>query len=267
MNKLALPGRVWIASDIHIGPASPLTAAAFYQFLELAAQQADALLLAGDVFDAWIGDDVALLSPEPWLQEALARLQGAAARIPVWLGPGNRDFLMGAQLARHVGARLLPESVLLQTDAGPLLLAHGDEFCTADTRYQRFRRVVRRPAVQNAFLALPLRLRRGIAMWARRRSMQSNQYKSAEIMDVEPQAVAAALRHSGARTLIHGHTHRPGRHPVNVDGRACERIVLPDWDFDHAASPRGGWLSIGPEGILLNDYPSQVTRTQQYPRA
>lgn len=255
MNKLALPGRIWIASDVHLGPASPLTAAAFYEFLELAAKQADALLLAGDIFDAWIGDDVALLSPEPWLQEALARLQLTAERIPLWLGPGNRDFLMGIRLARHVGARLLPESLLLQTDAGTVLLAHGDEFCTADSRYQRFRRLVRRPAVQKAFLALPLTLRRGIAKWARQRSMQANQYKSAEIMDVEPQAVAAALRSTGARTLVHGHTHRPGRHALSVDGLACERVVLPDWDFDHAAVPRGGWLGVGPDGITLHEYP------------
>jgi UDP-2,3-diacylglucosamine hydrolase len=28
---------------------------------------------------------------------------------------------------------------------------------------------------------------------------------------------------------IHGHTHRPARHEHRVDGRVCERWVLPDW--------------------------------------
>jgi UDP-2,3-diacylglucosamine hydrolase len=29
--------------------------------------------------------------------------------------------------------------------------------------------------------------------------------------------------------MIHGHTHRPARHELVVDGRACERYVLADW--------------------------------------
>ncbi len=249
-----LPGRIWIASDVHLGPASPLTAAAFHEFLDTAARQADTLILAGDIFDAWIGDDVALHAPEPWLQASLAALQRTAARMPLWLGRGNRDFLMGAGLARHVGAQLLPETALLETDAGVILLAHGDEFCTADPGYQRFRRLVRRPGVQRAYLALPQALRKGIAAWARRRSMHANRYKAPDIMDVELQAVADALRRAGAGTLVHGHTHRPGRHALSVDGRPCERVVLPDWDFDHADTSRGGWVAIDREGVQLHEF-------------
>jgi UDP-2,3-diacylglucosamine hydrolase len=48
-------------------------------------------------------------------------------------------------------------------------------------------------------------------------------------MDVNPEAVAAALREHGYPRLIHGHTHRPARHDHEVDGRHCERWVLPDW--------------------------------------
>jgi UDP-2,3-diacylglucosamine hydrolase len=38
--------------------------------------------------------------------------------------------------------------------------------------------------------------------------------------------------------LIHGHTHRPGHHEIEVDGRRCERWVLPDW------YGRGGYLEV-----------------------
>ncbi|NLC34956.1 MAG: UDP-2,3-diacylglucosamine diphosphatase [Alcaligenaceae bacterium] len=253
MNKLRLPGRIWVASDIHLGPDSPATAAAFFNFLEQAAQQADALILAGDIFDAWIGDDVAL-QPEPWLQDALHALHAAVARIPLWLGRGNRDFLIGKSLLRRIGAHALPEPALLETDAGQILLAHGDEYCTADPGYQRFRRIVRNTAVQRSYLALPLRLRRGIADWARARSRHSNQYKAAVIMDVEPSAIAQALRETGAPMLIHGHTHRPARHALKVEGRECERLVLPDWDFDHADAARGGWIVIDSTGARIVQY-------------
>lgn len=250
MNKLELPGRVWIASDIHLGPESPATAAAFHGFLEQAARRADSLILAGDLFDAWIGDDVAR-QPEPWLRASLDALQATAARISLWLGRGNRDFLIGPDLLQQVGAQALPEPALLETDAGPILLAHGDEYCTADAGYQRFRRIVRRPGVQRAYLSLPLRTRQCIAAWARRRSTHSNQYKSTEIMDVEPAAIERALRMADTAKLIHGHTHRPARHALSVDGRQCERLVLPDWDFDHADPVRGGWIALDSDGVHL----------------
>jgi UDP-2,3-diacylglucosamine hydrolase len=63
--------------------------------------------------------------------------------------------------------------------------------------------------------------------------------KPAEIMDVNDAAVTQALREHGVQRLVHGHTHRPGRHEHRVDGRDCERWVLPDW-----YGP-GGYLELG----------------------
>jgi UDP-2,3-diacylglucosamine hydrolase len=49
------------------------------------------------------------------------------------------------------------------------------------------------------------------------------------IMDVTPDAVAAMLRAGAADLLVHGHTHRPAVHQLQVDGRNATRIVLGDW--------------------------------------
>jgi UDP-2,3-diacylglucosamine hydrolase len=48
-------------------------------------------------------------------------------------------------------------------------------------------------------------------------------------MDVDAAAVAALFRVGGADLLIHGHTHRPAVHSLQVDGRTATRIVLGDW--------------------------------------
>jgi len=64
-------------------------------------------------------------------------------------------------------------------------------------------------------------------------------------MDVNAQAVIEALRRHGVRRLIHGHTHRPGRHRVGSDG---ERWVLPDW------YGRGGYLEINQRGPRLKRF-------------
>jgi len=250
-ERLALPGTVWIASDIHLGPDVPATARAFHRFLQQACVQADALLLCGDIFDAWIGDDFAGKDAPQWLRESLAALRDVSARIPLWLGRGNRDFLLGETLARQVGARLLPDSVVIETAAGRVLLSHGDEYCTQDRAYQRFRRLVRRRSVQRLFLSLSLSVRRRIADFARRRSMAGNQYKSAAIMDVAPVAVARAFERSGVCLMVHGHTHRPAVHTLEISGRECKRIVLPDWEFDGASPRRGGWVVLDAQGARL----------------
>lgn len=252
LNKIPLAGTVWVASDIHLGPDTPNTARAFYLFLDKACAQADALILCGDIFDAWIGDDFALAAPPEWLAHTLDKLVGVSASLPLWLGRGNRDFLLGHALARRVGAQLLPDKACLVTDYGGILLSHGDEYCTADPGYQRFRRIVRNPVVQKIFLALSLKARRGIADWARQRSTAANRYKSSRIMDVEPQAIEQAFLESDVDTMVHGHTHRPATHQYIVNGRARKRIVLPDWDYDHSPAPRAGWLAIDRNGPVLH---------------
>ena len=252
MNKITLSGPIWLASDLHLGPATPATSEAFLAFLEAAREEAAALVLPGDIFDAWIGDDVIRAAP-PWLATALTALRDTAARIPVWLGRGNRDFLIGEELAQALGARLLPEPALLETDFGPILLTHGDEYCTDDAAYQQFRQMVRNPQWQAEFLAKTIPERLAMAQQARGESQAANQTKSMEIMDVNAGAVEQAFRDTGVRVLIHGHTHRPARHVLAIDGRKCERWVLPDWDCDHANPPRGGWLVIDRDGLEFYD--------------
>ncbi|CAB3691873.1 UDP-2,3-diacylglucosamine diphosphatase [Achromobacter dolens] len=252
MNKIALSGPVWLASDLHLGPATPATAEAFLAFLLAAEEEAAALLLPGDIFDAWIGDDVIRAAP-PWLATALTALRATAGRIPVWLGRGNRDFLIGEELAAAVGAKLLPEPALLQTDYGDILLTHGDEFCTDDAAYQQFRQMVRNPRWQAEFLAKTIPERLAMAQQARGESQMANQGKSMEIMDVNAGAVAQAFRDHGVKLMVHGHTHRPARHVLEVDGVKRERWVLPDWDCDHVSPPRGGWLVIDGDGLQFYD--------------
>ncbi|MEN5163254.1 UDP-2,3-diacylglucosamine diphosphatase [Achromobacter kerstersii] len=252
MNKIALSGPIWLASDLHLGPATPATSEAFLAFLQAAQEDAAALLLPGDIFDAWIGDDVIRAAP-PWLATVLTALRETAARIPVWLGRGNRDFLIGQELADAVGAKLLPEPALLETDFGHVLLTHGDEFCTDDAAYQQFRTMVRNPQWQAEFLAKTIPERLAMAQQARGESQAANQTKSMEIMDVNGAAVDAIFRDTGVRVLVHGHTHRPARHVLDIDGKKRERWVLPDWDFDHVSPPRGGWLVIDQDGLEFYD--------------
>lgn len=214
-------------SDLHLAAERPHLVAAFARFCSGPAQAAREVYILGDLFDAWLGDDQ--------LREPLARDVAAALRslvdhgVRVALTRGNRDFLLGARFARASGATLLPEQVVVDVQGTPTLVLHGDELCTADHQYQRYRAVTRNRALQAVALALPYAARRAIARALRRQSRAALERKDDTITDVTPEAVADAFRHHGVTRMVHGHTHRPAQHVTRVDGRDCERIVLADW--------------------------------------
>ena len=255
LNKILVEGPAWLASDIHLGPENPKTADMFFDFLDKAGAHAGALFLLGDIFDVWIGDDWADAPPE-WLAQSLAHLKETSERVPLFIGHGNRDFLMGHRLAKKVGARLLDDQCILQLPHQSVLLAHGDEFCTTDRAYQRFRKVVRHPLTQKLYLSLGLKQRMAIAQRARQKSMQS-QAKTHDIWhDVTLESIDEALAKADTHTLIHGHTHRPGHYVDAINGKPVDRWVLPDWEADHlqaGQTTRGGWLVIDSNGLSLFD--------------
>ena len=215
------------ASDLHLSPDRPAASAAFRAFCAGPALEASAVYLLGDLFDWWIGDDQLT---EPFAADAAAAIRGlTAAGIPVYFTHGNRDFMLGARFAKATGAVLLPERELVDIEGTPTLVSHGDELCTSDIEYQRYRERMRNPDTQRRLLRLPFFVRRLIARWLRRKSLNATSLKPESILDVDQEAVIATFRQYDVTRMIHGHTHRPATHALDVDGRARERVVLADW--------------------------------------
>jgi len=48
-------------------------------------------------------------------------------------------------------------------------------------------------------------------------------------MDVNTDEVARIMNHFSVTQLIHGHTHRPAVHTLEISGKSATRIVLGDW--------------------------------------
>jgi UDP-2,3-diacylglucosamine hydrolase len=233
-------GRQLLISDLHLHAGRPETTRLFHAFLRDVAPAANALHILGDLFEYWAGDDDL---DEPFNREICAALRGLAQRgVHLTFLHGNRDFLIGAGFAAAAGATLVDEPVVLELGGHRTLLLHGDVLCTDDLAYQQFRAQVRNPQWQQQFLALPLAARKRKIEEVREFSEQQKQTKATEIMDVNDAAVHAAFRSHAVARMIHGHTHRPARHELVVDGRPCERWVLPDW---YAS---GGYLACEADG-------------------
>ena len=232
-----------IASDLHLSDATPRTLARFEQFVANDAAPHAELLILGDLFEAWIGDEDLASTTGRRVAAALAAASARGQRV--FLMHGNRDVLLGADFCAATGAQLLADPVHARIQGVEWLLSHGDAWCVDDRAYQKFRAQVRAPEWQRAFLARTVEDRRAFVGAARAVSEADKRTKSLEIMDVAPAAVDAALRAAHGARILHGHTHRPGVHHGHLDGVAVERWVLPDWDFEarKAADVRGGYVT------------------------
>jgi UDP-2,3-diacylglucosamine hydrolase len=239
--------RALFISDLHLSEERPEKNELFFRFLGSEARRAGALYVLGDLFEYWVGDDE-LSDPAG---DALARcvaagLHALAARgVEVSLMHGNRDFLLAKGFCEASGARLIDDPTVVVLGGGKTLLMHGDTLCTDDRDYQTWRRTARSAEWQRDFLSQSLSDRHKAIHGLRTRSKEVIAAKPAGIMDVNPEAVKDVFRRHGVKRLIHGHTHRPARHQLEIDGAICERWVLPDW-----YGP-GGYLALDDVGPRL----------------
>lgn len=218
---------ILLISDLHLEQERPDISRAFLHFLETRAVQAEALYILGDFFEVWIGDDA--MSPfQRSIAQALRQLSDSGTRI--YLMHGNRDFMLGQAFCREAGCRLLQDPSLVELGGEKVLLMHGDSLCTQDEAYMRLRRWLRNPLSLFILRHLPLATRRKLARKLRNESRAQTHMKASDIVDVTPTEVPRIMAAHGVRTLIHGHTHRPAVHQLEVASQPARRIVLGDWD-------------------------------------
>jgi len=218
---------ILLISDLHLEEQRPDITRAFLHFLATRARQAEALYILGDFFEVWIGDD-AMTPFQQSIADALRALSERGTRI--YLMHGNRDFMLGKGFCRAAGCTLLGDPSVVELGGERVLLMHGDSLCTRDEGYMRLRRLLRNPLSLFILRHLPLSTRRKLARKLRNESRAQTRMKASDIIDVTPELIPRVLAEHGVRTLIHGHTHRPATHELEVDGRPAQRIVLGDWD-------------------------------------
>ncbi|MDJ0834327.1 MAG: UDP-2,3-diacylglucosamine diphosphatase [Gammaproteobacteria bacterium] len=235
-----MSSEILFISDLHLDQGRPEISAQFVNFLKTRADEARVLYILGDLFEVWLGDD----DPAEQFAEVFAALQGFSQSRPCYFMHGNRDFLIGSQLARKLGFEILDDPNVIELANYRVGLMHGDLLCTDDVDYQNFRRMVRSPDWQQQLLAKSLNERKAIAAQLREESGAAMSGKSNQIMDVNQQTVAQTFDQLNIDILIHGHTHRPAVHELDNNR---QRIVLGDWN------PGPSYLSLRGENFSLVD--------------
>ncbi|SDZ52311.1 UDP-2,3-diacylglucosamine diphosphatase [Pseudomonas sp. NFIX28] len=243
---------ILLISDLHLEEERPDITRAFLDLLGGRARSAQALYILGDFFEVWIGDD-AMTPYQLSICQALRELSDSGTQV--FLMHGNRDFMLGKAFCKAAGATLLKDPSVVDFYGEPVLLMHGDSLCTRDEAYMRMRRYLRNPVSLWILRHLPLRTRHKLARKLRNESRAQTRMKANDIVDVTPDEVPRIMQEFNVRTLVHGHTHRPAIHKLQIGEQAAKRIVLGDWD-------RQGWaLQVDEQGLQLAAFdfvPSQA---------
>lgn len=211
-------------SDLHLDEGRRDITDSFLGFLADIVPSAEKLYILGDLFEVWLGDD----HDTAFNNEIIAAL--AEVSVPKYIMHGNRDFLLGDEFCRQTGFELLPDPTVIQVAGQPVLLMHGDSLCTRDEEYMAVRKMLRNEDVQKDILSKSLEERAAMASGARNQSKEHNRETAADIMDVTSLEVERIMSENEVGLLVHGHTHRPAVHELQLSGTPARRIVLGDWD-------------------------------------
>jgi len=232
-------------SDLHLAEDRPDIGTQFLGFLGGEARESEALYILGDLFESWVGDD----DPNPHYATMKQAIRGLVdSGVPTYFMHGNRDFMVGTAFAAETGVTMLEDPTVVDLYGDRVLLSHGDAMCIDDLEYQKVRAMTRNPQWQAMMLQKPLEERLAIAAHARLQSQQHAGSVDEDIMDVNQDAVAATFRQHGVATMLHGHTHRPAIHAVDLGDREATRIVLGDW-YEQGSVVR--WDENGPRLEVL----------------
>lgn len=219
--------KTFFISDLHLEEQRPEISKLFLKFLhQPEVRHARALYILGDFFESWIGDDHCTAYHQTLISVLRQiTLQG----LPVFIMRGNRDFLIGRRFLRATGCQLLPDEHVIDLYGVPTLLMHGDTLCTADKTYLQFRKKARNWFYQQLFLMKSLDKRITIAEKIRNSSKKYVSTAPQHIMDVTQSEVEKIMQKHHVNQLIHGHTHRQGRHTFEIAGQLHNRTVLGAW--------------------------------------
>ncbi len=215
-----------VVSDTHLeGPQDPV-AKGVLNLLEQRARPGDDLVLAGDIFDLYVGDKPVFRDR---YQDLVAAIHTACSRgARVHFIEGNHDFLISGVFRGLKGLHYHSRSVDLQIDGRRFLIEHGDLANPHDYGYRALRAFFRSPAFRLFVAASPGNVIEGIGTKLR----QSEAFRGAVVRKSEDLArlrkayrsYAASRIAEGYDHVVLGHCHDLDEMTFVVDGRKGQYI-------------------------------------------
>jgi UDP-2,3-diacylglucosamine hydrolase len=143
---------VYVISDIHLGGVPDETEREFRRFLRHVGDEAQELVINGDLFDFWFEYRTVVQSRHFRVLASLAELTDRGVRVR--FTGGNHDAWGGSFLEEQVGIEIFEEASELELAGRTALVVHGDGRGDGDLTYLALKRFIRNPLVVRAFRML-----------------------------------------------------------------------------------------------------------------
>jgi len=191
----------------------------------------DCLVILGDLFDLWLGDNQIIVDRHQSLLETFSEYRQKGKHI--YYLKGNHDFVLGDTFEKKIGANVFDEEAIFGWDGYRFFASHGENVNKKDVGYQLLRRIFRSRLTEKA-----------IRTWDDKRIYRLGMRFASGMKDMPNVKKLQALDHlymnyakerlqENCHAVILAHTHRIQWHILSV-GEEKRLYVNPGSWLDHS---------------------------------
>ncbi len=228
---MSKPGKLYFASDIHLGALSYASSrereSRLVRWLDMIKTDATEVFLMGDVFDFWF--EYKTVVPKGYIRFFGKLAELADTGIKIYFFKGNHDMWMFDYFTTEFGATIISDELVIERNGKKFYLHHGDGLGPGDHSYKLLKKVFRSRFCQWLFARIHPNLGVGIANYWSGHSRIANQKIPDQILARQEYLVIFCrelLKTQYYDYLVFGHRHMPQDMLINGPSRY---INLGEW--------------------------------------
>jgi UDP-2,3-diacylglucosamine hydrolase len=216
-----------IVSDLHLNPGSETRNRKFVEFLESAHASKDEVIIAGDLFDLWLGWKPLTFH---FQNDILFRMNHlASSGLKMDYIEGNRDFHV-KEYEKSIFRRVYEKGSKREFGSRKIYIEHGDLINREDRPYRFFRAVTKNPFSFFLLGHLPSAISLPLANRIERGLKGTNIKYKTKYPEEHCRKFCRERFESGSDIVIVGHFHEEREVKSIVNSKAVVFYNLPGWE-------------------------------------
>jgi UDP-2,3-diacylglucosamine hydrolase len=220
---------LFIVSDLHVwGPEDPLYLSLLFLLRERAAS-GDTVVLAGDIFDLFVGNKSIF---KLRYSEFLEAVKDAGNRgVALHYIEGNHDFLIDRAFQNVPEINIHPKEVTVEIQGNRFYFAHGDTVDSRDYGYRILRAFFRSPVMKAIVTLIPGKWLEKIGLLSSRKSRSTKPLLPSDLSAERREVLRRVYRSYAAEKLaqgydfvVMGHCHDLDEMTFQINGRPGQYI-------------------------------------------
>jgi len=199
---------LYVVSDIHIQGENDPNLKSLINLMTTRAKPKDVIVLAGDIFDIFVGKKEFFLKIYKKFFEAIKVAENN--NVVIHYIEGNHDFLLEKNFKNHSNLKLHSQDLTLELGEKKFFIAHGDLANKKDFGYIILRKILRSQLMKLILLVLPGEVIYKLGRYLSNKS-EANKKKKGHYLETQIRKIyrtyAKGIMSQGYDYVILGHCH------------------------------------------------------------